>query len=201
MEMDLTNIIAKIKEEGVGEAEKEAGNITEKAREEAARIVAEASRKKEEIIRDAEKDAERLRKNGEDAVKQASRDVLLGLREQIVSLFDSIVKKEVSSDLSKDVIKKMMGLLVENFKIEEDTEVEILLNDKDKQELEQFFLAELKETMKKGVTLKASPNIENGFRIGEKGQNSFYDFTDEAIAEAFRSFLNPKIMKILQPNK
>jgi len=92
----------------------------------------------------------------------------------------------------------MLNQLVENFKKDGENEIEILLNEKDKKELENIFLSKLKGEMKKGVELKVSPQIENGFRIGKKGDNSYYDFTDEAIAEVFKAFLNPKITEIME---
>ncbi len=198
MEMDLNGIINKIKEEGVGEAEKNAVAIISRAREEAIDIVEAAKKEKEEIIKTARQEAERLQKNGEEAIKQASRDVVLSLKDKITALFDSIIKREVASNLQVDWLREMITHLVKNFKTDDTFEVEVLLSEKDKQYLEKSVFAELKGKMAEGVTLKVSPNVENGFRIGEKGKNSFYDFTDEAITEAFKTFLNPKITEILK---
>jgi len=49
----------------------------------------------------------------------------------------------------------------------------------------------------KGVTFKISPSVEKGFRIGEKDKNYYYDFTDDALVEALKTYLNPKLLKIL----
>ncbi|RKY42144.1 MAG: V-type ATP synthase subunit E [Candidatus Makaraimicrobium thalassicum] len=198
MEMDLKNIIEKIKEEGVGEAEKRAADIISQAEERAKSIIEMAEREKEEIIRKAGEEDKRLRKNGEEAIKQAARDVILGLRGDIIALFDRIVKKEVTEQLSPKVLKDMIARLVENFNKDGDVELEVLLSKKDRTALEHILFAGLKSKMAKGVTLKASPNVEKGFRVGEKGKHSYYDFTDEAIAEAFKSFLGPKITEILE---
>jgi vacuolar-type H+-ATPase subunit E/Vma4 len=130
-------------------------------------------------------------------LRQASRDVLLGLRENIVALFDGIIKKEIARQMSPDVLKEVLVKLIESFAKEKQFEVEVLLSEKDKKSMEKTLLSALKEDLKKGVTLKVSPSIEHGFRIGRKGEHSYYDFTDEAIAESFKTYLNPKVTELL----
>ncbi len=199
MEMDLKNIIEKIKTEGVGEAEKEAQEMTDKAKEEAKNIIDAAEKQKEEIIAKAKQDAEKFQKNSEEALKQASRDVLLSLRQNIVALFDKVMKKEIGEQLSSEVLKEMIVKLVDLADQKEGYEVEVLLNDTDKKNLEKIFVGALKKEMQKGVTLKVSSGVEHGFRIGEKSGSSYYDFTDDAIAEAFKLYLNQKMAEVLFP--
>ena len=199
MAMDLKNIIERIKEEGVDEAQKKAGGIIDQAESKAQETIAEAEKKKKDIILKARAEAEKLKANSEEAMRQASRDVLLGLRENIVALFDKVIKRDVAEGLSKEVMEKMIIRLVEKFRESGETEVEVLLSDKDKDLLEETLLNDLKKEMKKGVELKASSSMEHGFRIGEKDGNSYYDFTDEAIEEAFKSHLNKKLSEILTP--
>lgn len=201
MEMDLKTIIDKIKEEGVGEAERKSSDIISEAEKKANSIIEDANRQKEAAIKKAEQNAENLRKNAEEAIRQASRDVLLSLREQIVGLFDKIVKREVAGQISPPVLKEMIMGLAEKFKKEGKLDVEVLLSEKDKKSMEKTLLSALKKEMKKGVTIKTSPSIEHGFLIGERGKSSYYDFTDDAIAEAFTAHLNPKIVEILTAGK
>ena len=200
MEVELKNIIEKIKEEGIGEAEKKASDITKDAETKAESIIKEAQDKKEIILKEAAEASEALKKNGAAAVKQASRDAMLSLREQITALFDSVGKQKIAEQLTPDVLKNMIVTLAEKFKREK-LDVEVLLSEKDKKALEKELFKALKEDIKKGIVVKVSPRVENGFRIGAKGESFYYDFTDEAIAEAFTAFLNPKIMEILTPDK
>ena len=199
MAMDLKNIIERIKEEGVDEAQKKAGDIIDKAESQASETIASAEETQKEIIEKAKAKAEKFKASSEEAMRQASRDVLLGLRENIIELFDKVIKRDVAEELSPDVMKEMIIRLVEKFRESGETEVEILLSDKDKSQLEETLLHDLKKEMKKGVELKASSSMEHGFRIGEKDGNSYYDFTDEAIEEAFKSYLNKKLSEILTP--
>ncbi len=199
MEMELKDIIEKIKEEGVNEAERKATDIVNEAEQKAKNTINAAEKEKTEIITRAKKEADRLKKNGEETIRQSARDVLLGLRENIVALFDKVIKKDVGKQLSPDLMKEMILRLAGSIGEKEGLAVEVLLNEKDKKELEKLLLGELKAAMKKGVTLKASDAVEHGFRIGEKGGNTYYDFTDEAIAEAFKAYLNQQLIQILTP--
>ena len=56
---------------------------------------------------------------------------------------------------------------------------------------------ELAKEAKQSVTIKGSKKLKKGFRIGKKGEESYIDFTDEALAEAFRKYLNPKLVEKL----
>jgi V/A-type H+-transporting ATPase subunit E len=197
MELELTNIIEKLKTEGVGEADKEAARIISEAKDKAKSIVDGAKKDKEKMVHDAEQQAAMLKKNGEEALQQASRDTLLALKQSITKLFDSAFRAQVSAEMSPDVLKDMIVRLVENIAKEKTFNVEVLVSDKDKKELEKTLFAALKGELQKKVTLKTSPNVERGFLIGEKDGTSFYDFTDGAVAEAFTSYLNPKIAELL----
>ena len=199
MEMDLKNIIDRIKEEGVGEAERKAADIISQAEDKAKDTLSGAEAEKEEVLKKAAEKAGKLKKNSEEALRQAARDVLLGLRGQITDLFDRVMKEKVAGQLTPDVLKEMIIRLVDHFKEDEKADIEILFSEKDKKALEKELLADLEKEMAKGVLIKASSGVEKGFRIGKKDENSYYDFTDEAIMETFKAFLNPKITELLDP--
>ncbi len=197
MEMELNTIIEKIKKEGIGEAESKAADILKQAQAKADKIIAEAEKKKEDIIKKAKNDAENLKKNGEEALSQASRDVILALKESITAVFDALIKKEVAQQLPPEVLKEVIVNLIRKFSEDKEAEIEVLLSEKDKNSIEGALLGVFKGEVGKGLTIKVSPSIEHGFRIGKKGESSYYDFTDEAIAESFKTYLNPKIKELL----
>jgi len=197
MEVEIKGIIEKIKKEGVFEAEKKAEEIISLAEQKAKSTIITAEKEKENILNKAKDEAKRIKETGCSAVKQAHRDLLLSLREEIVKLFDKVVKKDVSEQFSPDVLKKAVGIIMENFSAGEKTDLELILPEEEKSALKQYFTTKLKSKMTKGVTIKTSHNIEKGFFVGQKGENSYYDFSDDAIAEAVSSFLNPKVVEML----
>ena len=48
------------------------------------------------------------------------------------------------------------------------------------------------------MELKADSKIAGGFRIGTKDGAAYYDFSAEAVADLFSSYLSPKTAEILK---
>lgn len=198
MAMDLKHVIEKVKKDGIEEAGRQKAEILKKAEDEAARIKDEAEKKKKSVLEKAEKEAEKTRKNAEDAMKQAARDLILSLRERITGLFDGVVRHKVSEELGSDNLKEIVITLAEKFIETEGGPTEILLGEKQKKELEDSLLSSFQEKLSEGVEIKADKELKNGFKIGKRGTHSFYDFSDEAVSEAFYKFLNPMIRELLK---
>lgn len=201
MEVELKNIIEKIKTEGVEEGAKKAADIVQNAQQKAGETISDAEKNAKRIVEKAREEAEKLNKNAQVAIKQASRDAMLALKEDITNLFEKVIKREVAKQLSDDIIQKMLLILAEKFDKSGEKELEILLSEKDKKDLEETLLRKGKEEILKGVEFKVSSNVETGFLVGKKGENVYYDFTGEAVAEAFETFLNPKIAELLNNKK
>lgn len=200
MEMDLNNLIDKIKREGVEQAEKDAGNVVSRAREEAKEIIKAAEREKADIIKDAEREARNFRKSAEEAVKQAARDVLLTLRGKVTEFFGKVVKDKISGELTPEVLKEVIVRAVANFRKGGVLHIEVLVSKKDRDGLQKSLFSALAKDVKAHLTLTGAPGIEKGFRIGEKGKDSYFDFTGEAITESFTRYLNPRLVETLNIN-
>jgi V/A-type H+-transporting ATPase subunit E len=200
MDVKLENLIEKIKKDGIDEAQKESQTIIDKAKEQAAAIIKEAQSKAQKLIEDGKKDVEKLKSNGEKSLQQAARDLALSLREQLTGLFDRLLKQKISGELSPEFLKDMIAKIIDNWSKDKKAEIEVLVSEKDKKKLEELLMAELKEEAKKTIDIKISKTIEKGFHIGIKGQDVYYDFTDESILEALREFLNPSLAAILNTN-
>lgn len=201
MEMDLKSIIEKIKEEGVGEAEKQAEGIVSQAEGKAGEIAKAALKEKETLEKQGKDAAEKLRKSAEEAINQAARDVILSLKEKIIEIFNDILEEKVGEAMTPEAMSVMISGLLSKTGEKNDVPMEALVSEKDKDGLEKLLTGQLKDRIKTGITVKVSPNIENGFRIGEKGKNNYYDLSDEAISEAFKTFLNPRIAKLLDAGR
>lgn len=196
-EIGLSGLIEKIKKDGIEEAEKKSQAIILQAEKKAHDIIAKAEGDSKSIIEEAGQEADRLKKQAEESVRQSIRDAILMLKQRAVDLFDAVLKRQTAGEISKGVLQEVIVKLIENFKKDGMPDIEVLLSAKEKAELEKAVLNSLTEEMRKGVTFKVSPSVEKGFRIGQKGGDYYYDFTDEAVAEALRTYLNPKLVRIL----
>lgn len=196
-EIGLSGLIDKIKKDGIEEADKKSQAIILQAEKKAHDIISKAREDSKKILEEAEEASDKLKKQTEESIRQSIRDSLLMLKQKIIDLFDSILKRQLSEKMSPDFLQDVIIKLIENFKKDGIPNMEILLGNKEKEALEKTVLKAFGEEARKGITFKVSPSIEKGFRIGEKDKNYYYDFTDDAIAEALKTYLNPKLIKIL----
>jgi hypothetical protein len=117
------------------------------------------------------------------------------LKERIDSLFDRVFKRKVSETLEPQFLKDLILTIVEKWAGERGAEIAVA--EKSKKDLEKMLFSALREDLKESVTLKTSSDIATGFRIALKGEEVYYDFSDDAVADVLKSLLNPNLKKIL----
>jgi V/A-type H+-transporting ATPase subunit E len=193
MEVQIQELIDKIKNEGIGKAEEKANQIEEEANKKARDIIAEANKKAGEIIENAKSEAEKFEITGKQALTQAGRDLILSLRLDIISIFNALVKKETKKAFSNDLLKEILTKITDSWIKKGISDLEVLLSQEDLDSLEEFFSGEFADTLKKGVKISAAKGIDAGFYISEKDSSAFYDITDKGIAEALCQYLNPRL--------
>ena len=197
MEMELKGLIEKIKQDGVAQAEADAAKIIKDAQAKAEDIIIKSTKEGQNIIANAKQEGENFRKSSETALKQAARDALLALRVRVSEFFARVIKDKVAEELNPEALKDIIIKAVEHSIKAGIMDIEIVLNDKDKQALEKILFAALRKEAKEKVLLQEKESIQGGFRIGAKGSGSYLDFTDQAIADGFRRYLNPKLVDAL----
>ncbi|MBN2281503.1 MAG: hypothetical protein JXQ65_13055 [Candidatus Marinimicrobia bacterium] len=195
MDVKLDKLIDKIKSEGIQQAEQESGHILQKAKKEADQIIAAAKKEAETIITRAKEEAEKLQISGKSALKQAERDAVLVTKEKLIKVLDSVLKKQVSNELKPGLLADLIQKMVDH--AGDDAKLKVLVNQQDIKELEKLLLASTNKALVDTVEIKADRGVSKGFRIGKKGENVYYDFTDDSIAEFLREFLNPSIKNML----
>jgi len=197
MEVNLESLIAKIKKDGIEEARRSAQEILDKARSQAKEILAAAEKEAAGIIAKAEKDSQRLTSNTKAALRQASRDLILSLRQEVRKLLEAVFEAKIAEQLDANFLRELIIRFVSTWPESKDVSFEVLLNKDDAKKLQSILASSLKETVAKTVEIKVSKTVNHGFRIGPKGENLYYDFSDEAILEALKVFLNPAAAQLL----
>jgi V/A-type H+/Na+-transporting ATPase subunit E len=197
MEADLKNLIEKIKQDGVAQAEADAAKIIKDAGVKSDDMIAKATKQGQDIINNAKKEAESFKKASETALKQAARDALLALRVRVSEFFARVIKDKVAEELNPEALKDIIVKAVESSIKAGIMDMEIVLNEKDKKVLEKTLFSALRKEARERVLLQEKQGVQGGFRIGEKGKNSYLDFTDQAIADGFRRYLSPKLVDAL----
>jgi len=190
MDVKLDSLIEKIKQEGIEEAQRAADEIRQKAEAEAQEIINKANEKARQIINEGQQNAEKLRANAEAAIRQAARDTILVTKENLLKLFDRVFKKEIAKTLTPELVKSTSS----------DNQYEFVVAEKDIEKLKTLVLAATRDSLKEPVTFRVDRGIAAGFRVSRKGEEVYYDLTDQSIAEVLQEFLNPALRQLLDQN-
>ena len=199
MDVQLQELIDKIKKDGVTAAEKEAAKIIADAGKKAEGIIKDAEAQAEQIKKDAKAETARMQKASDEAIVQAGRNMLLSFKDSLVQELDGLIQAETAKSLSKDVLKKLVPETVKLWAKNADaSELSVLLSDKDLKALESSLTTALKTEIKKGLEIKPDKTLTAGFRIGVKNGAAFYDYSAESLAEMFAAYLNPKVAGLMK---
>ena len=199
MDVQLQELIDKIKKDGVSAAEKKAEQIIAEANKKAEAIIAQAQDKAAEIIKEGKAETERMEKSSEEAIVQAGRNMLLSFKESLIQELDGLIQGSIAKAESKDVLAKLVPETVKAWaKNSEASELSVLLNEKDLKELEKSLKASLKSEISKGLEIKPDKTLTAGFRIGVNKGAAFYDYSAESLAEMFAAYLNPKVAALMK---
>ena len=199
MEIQLQALIDQIKKDGVEAAAAEAEAVLNAAKAEAEKIVAEAKTEAEKILSNAKSENDRMVKSGEDAIRQAGRNLLISFRESITKELNAIVNENVTAVYSSESFAQLVTKSVECWAEKPEVEdISVILNSEDLKKLEETLLAGLKEKMTKGITLKANDNFDGGFRIAVNNSGAYYDYSSEAVVDMLSNYLSPKVTAILK---
>ena len=199
MEVQLQELVYKIKKDGVAAADEKAAEIIKAAEEKAINIIEKAEAEAQESIKKAEAEALRFQKAAESSIDQAGRNTLISFRQGLLNELNAIIKAETVKNYDSAVLKNLIPEAVKGWVKTGNTEnLSVILADKDLKELESSLSAALKDQIAKGMELKADSKIAGGFRIGTKDGAAYYDFSAEAVADLFSSYLSPKTAEILK---
>lgn len=199
MDCQIQELIDKIKKDGVSTAEQKAAEIIKEAEQKASSIIENAEKKSDDLIKNAKSEIARLEKASEDAITQACRNMLLSFKDSLVCELDKIVNSECAASYSKDLLVKLVPETVKAWTKNADaSELSVLLSEKDLKSLEDNLKSALKDEISKGLELKTDKTLSNGFRIGIKNGQAYYDYSAESVADLFSNYLNPRLSAIMK---
>lgn len=199
MDIQLQELIDKIKKDGVESAEDASAAIIADAEQKAKEILSEADKKADGMIATAKTETERMEKASVEAITQAGRNLLISFRDGINKELSSILTTETVTNYNADMLKKLVPEIVKEWVKKEDAEdISVLLPADQLAKTESSFTDLLKKEISKGLEIKADDTMVSGFKIGSKDGVAYYDFSAEAVASLFSTYLNPKVAKIMK---
>ena len=199
MQNKLQELTDKLYQEGLAKGKAEGEEILAKAKEEAAAIIAKAKEDAAAITAKAEKDAEDLKSKVDSDLKMASAQCLQATRKDIENLVVGKIEESKVSEAVKDsaFVKEIIKAVAAKFDAEEATDLELILPESQKAELETWVRNELAKTLKGGVEAGFSKKISGGFTIGPKAGGWFVSLTEQTFNELIAEYLRPVTRKLL----
>ena len=198
MEIQVQELIDKIKKDGIETASQEAVKIKSEAETESKRYIDAAKKEAEDIIIRAKQDAERFEKAGISALEQASRNLVLAFKEEIQSLLNKLVSEYLSDNYSEEIIKATLPELLKSWAGKGENNLSVIVPEKTLKNIEGFFRERLNAELIKGIELKSNRKLSSGFHISNREGSIYYDFSAESVAGLLSAYLNPKLAEILK---
>ncbi len=198
MTEDIKGLIEKIQKEGIVAAENKAREIEAEAIRKAEEIIAKAKVESARLLKEAKDNALRTEDSTKAALKQAGRDLLLVLKEEVNDALDKLISAAVRNALTPQELSEVISGIIHNLRADKKGDIIVALSDSDKAKLEDSFLGRLKEELKKGIVFKGSDEISGGFVISFDQGKSQFDFTDKALADYLGNYLKPRLARIFK---
>jgi V/A-type H+/Na+-transporting ATPase subunit E len=198
MSEQLQGLLQRIHDEGVAKAREEARNILEEAQAKADGILEKAEADAKAIVETAGKKAEELDRNTRSDLKMGAQQLMTSLKQKITDL---VLAGAIDAPVGKafreaDFVKK---LILETLKLWPDRgqALNLTLPAEMQKEFEGWFKASVKGALDREVKLDYSPAMKSGFSVAPAEGTYKISFTDEDFAGLFKTFLRPRVQRLL----
>jgi V/A-type H+-transporting ATPase subunit E len=199
MHNKLQELTDKLYNEGLSKGKQEGEEILAKAKVQAEEIIAKAKAEAEAVMAAANKAAEDLKTKVQGDLKMAAAQSIAATKKDIETLVVTKMTAEQTAAAltSAEFVKEVILAVAKSFNTEEPVDLEVVLPEKLKKDLEPFVAAELAKALKGNVEATFTKKIAGGFTIGPKDGGYFISFTDETFNALISEYLRPATKKIL----
>lgn len=201
MAEDIRDLIDKIQSEGIQAAEEKARQIEDLARQKAEEIISSAKLQADRMLSDADERIRRDEENKRALLAQAGRDLLLSIKSEINSMLRALIISDTQKALTPEALSRLLSEMILRSGRSEPGSIEILMRKEDLESFENHYLHTLSEATKKEIVLKSSDEISGGFIISYDSGRSWFDFSDESLADFIGEHLKPKLKNILEDSR
>ena len=199
MQNKLQELTDKLYKEGLSKGKQEGEAYLAKAKVQAEEIIAKAKAEAEAILAAANKEAEDLKTKVQGDLKMAASQSVAATKQDIETL---VVAKMTETEVKKaltsaEFVKEVILAVAKGFNAEEPVDLELVLPESLKAELEPFVKNEMTKVLNAGVQATFTKKVAGGFTIGPKDGGYFISFTEETFNALISEYLRPATKKIL----
>jgi V/A-type H+-transporting ATPase subunit E len=210
-------LIERLRNEGVMAGQTEAENIIQDARTRAEKIIADAELEAQQLVDKAKAEATETSNAAQDALKLATRDALLKLRDTLLGSFSEEVGRVVGTQMAdrefmSKLILTLAGRVREKTGLDQSENIQILLPEhiigldalkKNPEELKEGTLTHLTaaiaaDLLRSGVTLGTSNNLSGGLFVKLVDEEMVIDFSEKTVAGLLLEHIQPRFRALLQ---
>ncbi|MDD2478425.1 MAG: hypothetical protein PHS31_00885 [Victivallaceae bacterium] len=195
MAEELQGLLKRIHEEGLSKADQQKSEIIAAAKEEAKSIIAKAKAEADVIIKNAKTEEEANVAKGKATLSQASRDILVQLKNEMSKRIDKVVKASIKDVMTPEFMGKIISEMTSKY-LQSDSKAELTLETMvapaDLEKMEKLIKGSLTASFKNDPKIFSDHDIDSGLKINVKGDDAFFDFTDEAFAELICGYAGPR---------
>ncbi len=200
MPEELQSLLDKINEEGVKKAEARAAEIIANARKEAKAIQLKAEQDAAAAVKTAGEQADALRKRAESAVRQAARDIILELQQELEKRLNRAVANAADQALTPEFMAGLIRELAAKFAAAPGSRLSVLAAVKDAAALDKALAGALVNSFHGAPQVLGSSEISGGMEVSFKEGKVYFDFTSEAVTELVAAYIGPRLAKLLAGN-
>ncbi len=193
--MNLSELTDKIYAEGVEKGNQEAQQIIDAANAKAAEIVAGAEKEAQAKLAAAEAKAQELDKNTRAELKLFAEQSVSALRTEVTNLLTGKVVTDSVKAATAD--PAFMQGIIAKLATEMAKDGEVTIETKDAEALTNYFEANAKAALDKGVKIEEIKGIKTDFAIVPCKGGYRLDFGEKEFVEYFKEFLRPQLIELL----
>jgi len=210
-------LIERLRNDGVVAGQAEAENIIHDAHKRAEWIISEAQSNAQQIVDKAKVDANEINHAAQDALKLATRDAMLKLRDTLLGSFSEEVGRVVGTQMAdrefmSKLILALAGRVRDKTGLDDSKNILLQLPEKiagiealkkNPEELKEGTLSHLTaaisaDLLRKGVTLGVASDLSDGLFIKLIDEEMVIDFSDKTVAALLLEHIQPRFRALLQ---
>lgn len=195
MENKIQELTDKIYREGVEKGNEEALRLTQKAQEDAKKIIEDAKKEADSILAASKKTANELQENTKSELKLFAGQAVNALKSEITTVItDKIVNASVKEFIdNKNFLNQFIVALASKWSVDEP----IVISTEDAASLKDYFLANAKSLLDKGIKIEQVNGIKTLFAVSPADGSYKVNFGEEEFLNYFKEFLRPQLVEML----
>lgn len=195
----LDLLTKKIYEEGIEKAQQDAKSILERAQQDAQNIIDEANAKANAIVEKANNDAANLKQKTDAELGMSVKQAVASLKQQLTNLISDKIAVDMTKSAFKDedFVRELMSKIIEKWDPDGNLDLNVIMNQKEKEEFEKYLLAKHKDLLNNNLTLVNSSSQKEGFVIQPKDGSYKITFSEKVFEEFFNAYLKDYSKKLL----